>query len=753
MPFEIDVEITSTEVFETTVEIDNKTINEVNVNLVSTGPKGDQGLQGQRGEQGLQGPQGPKGDKGEKGEQGPQGEKGERGEQGLKGDTGATGATGPRGLQGEKGEKGDKGETGSQGPIGLTGATGPQGPKGETGATGEKGDTGATGPRGEKGEKGDTGNGIANTQLISTVGLDKTYRITYTDGSTFDYVVSDGANGQGGEIDTSNLVTKQEFTSGLNTKQDKGDYALKSDIPDVSDFATKEELDEKADVQSPSIYSANLSTPSLRGDSGSNDYHYPRRINVKSNYIDIVAYGNAQQYGTELRVEGKPVALKSDVVTYTAGENITIENGVISATGGADIDTSNLATKTDMANKQDKFSTALPLELGSLKTSTDNISYDNNGRAYLNDKAFLASIPELLPSIVGEGRNEESSFEDLTATGENAQLRFRKLKGFNGIYPKLNLEGYNAIIRNFNVGDIVIGDRVNNKIQMCFGKIENDCTFTPKLVCRAEGGSGDFYKKAKIMYLYEPSYTMLNTSSGAWDGNYYVEYGESGSFKTISYKQQSNLGGIENLYGVKFIEKDGAYSLAWVTELGEVVELSDSATFDELDFNCVIFNGYTFELPKADVGIYGFDPNKYFVAKNTIDNVIVRMLDGTGQDSLNLKYSDDFKLNENNEISLNKPYLVEVSDKSILPSWYRVWSDGWCEQGSCLETTSTGTVTINLLKDFVNTNYGIQLTESHTATIMDARTVNKTNKTTSSFQIFRGTTAIPIYWEAKGYIR
>ena len=100
-----------------------------------------------------------------------------------------------------------------------------------------------------------------------------------------------------------------------------------------------------------------------------------------------------------------------------------------------------------------------------------------------------------------------------------------------------------------------------------------------------------------------------------------------------------------------------------------------------------------------------------------------------------------------------KPYVVEVSDKSLLPSWYRVWSDGWCEQGSYLETSATGKVTINLLKDFVNTNYGIQLTESHTATITDARTVNNADKTTSSFQIFRGTTAIPIYWEAKGYIR
>ena len=67
------------------------------------------------------------------------------------------------------------------------------------------------------------------------------------------------------KVDTSNLATKQE----LNQKQDKGDYALKSEIPtqlsslnndvgyitladipdvDASDFATKEELNNKQDI-------------------------------------------------------------------------------------------------------------------------------------------------------------------------------------------------------------------------------------------------------------------------------------------------------------------------------------------------------------------------------------------------------------------------------------------------------------------------------------------------------------------------
>ena len=57
---------------------------------------------------------------------------------------------------------------------------------------------GQQGTKGDPGTKGDTGNGIESITLISTVGLDKTYRISYTNGDHFDYVVKDGAKGDTG---------------------------------------------------------------------------------------------------------------------------------------------------------------------------------------------------------------------------------------------------------------------------------------------------------------------------------------------------------------------------------------------------------------------------------------------------------------------------------------------------------------------------------------------------------------------------
>lgn len=56
---------------------------------------------------------------------------------------------------------------------------------------------------------GVTGNGIASIALISTVWLVKTYRITYTNASTFDYTVTDWANGTNGTNGTN-------WTNGTN---------------------------------------------------------------------------------------------------------------------------------------------------------------------------------------------------------------------------------------------------------------------------------------------------------------------------------------------------------------------------------------------------------------------------------------------------------------------------------------------------------------------------------------------------------
>lgn len=68
----------------------------------------------------------------------------------------------------------------------------------------------------------------------------------------------------------------------------------------------------------------------------------------------------------------------------------------------------------------------------------------------------------------------------------------------------------------------------------------------------------------------------------------------------------------------------------------------------------------------------------------------------------------------NNKIDIdgrNAEFPV-ITDKYVNgTSWYRVWSDGWCEQGGINEITGSGTiVTIELIKPYRDTNYFITRT-------------------------------------------
>lgn len=58
------------------------------------------------------------------------------------------------------------------------------------------------------GPTGATGNGIASIALLSTVGLVKTYRITYTNSAFFDFAVTDGTNGTNGTNYTANNLQR-----------------------------------------------------------------------------------------------------------------------------------------------------------------------------------------------------------------------------------------------------------------------------------------------------------------------------------------------------------------------------------------------------------------------------------------------------------------------------------------------------------------------------------------------------------------
>ena len=181
------------------------------------------GAQGAQGEQGIQGIQGEKGEDGhspvitiQNGNWYIDGVDTTKPAQGLKGETGNgissiektgteglvdtytitytdgttttfTVTNGAQGIQGIQGEKGDKGEDGEDGhtPV-ITVQNGNWYVDGVD-----------TGVRAE-GLKGETGNGISDIRLTKTEGLVDTYTITFTNGTTTTFTVTNGADGNDG---------------------------------------------------------------------------------------------------------------------------------------------------------------------------------------------------------------------------------------------------------------------------------------------------------------------------------------------------------------------------------------------------------------------------------------------------------------------------------------------------------------------------------------------------------------------------
>ncbi len=94
-----------------------------------------------------------------------------------------------------------------------------------------------------------------------------------------------------------------------------------------------------------------------------------------------------------------------------------------------------------------------------------------------------------------------------------------------------------------------------------------------------------------------------------------------------------------------------------------------------------------------------------------------------------------------------KPHIVETYANGT--SWYRVYSDGWCEQGGFEGTGNNASVT--LLKKYINTNYSVAFGvkdadggSSYTPTIL--------TQTTTGFTFYLSNVYDGAFWHACGYI-
>jgi len=158
------------------------------------------------------------------GKDGVDGEDGEDGADGAPGKDGADGADGLTPYIGENGNWwiGDKdtgikaeGKDGIDGEDGADGAPGKDGADGEDGKDGADGEDGKDGADGAPGKDGEDGNGIASIEKTSSNGLVDTYTITFTDGSTTTFTVTNGDQGDKGDQGDAGVgIDKIEIVNG-----------------------------------------------------------------------------------------------------------------------------------------------------------------------------------------------------------------------------------------------------------------------------------------------------------------------------------------------------------------------------------------------------------------------------------------------------------------------------------------------------------------------------------------------------------
>ena len=128
---------------------------------------------------------------------------------------------------------------------GATGEIGPQGPQGPQGIQGEQGIKGDVGPQGLKGDTGSAG-ADAKINGVNTLTIEAGTNITLEQEGNVLTINSTGGGG-GGTSDYTDLTNKPSINnvtlSGNKSLNDlgiqpKGNYALESEIPDVSNFIT-----------------------------------------------------------------------------------------------------------------------------------------------------------------------------------------------------------------------------------------------------------------------------------------------------------------------------------------------------------------------------------------------------------------------------------------------------------------------------------------------------------------------------------
>lgn len=210
------------------------------------------------------------------------------------------------------------------------------------------GSDGAKGDKGDKGDTGNTGNGISSITKTGTSGLVDTYTITFTNGSTTTFTVTNGSNA------TVDIVTSWNSTT--------------SDSKVPSEKLSKDSLDGKLDNAISSTAVSVASSDNILITDYSDSNKVKRVANVLASHVkdssahsNIGSSANATQSTINSSIDtalgGKQPSLVSGTNIKTVNNESLLGSGNINIQGGSTVDivTSWSATLSDTKVPSEKL--------------------------------------------------------------------------------------------------------------------------------------------------------------------------------------------------------------------------------------------------------------------------------------------------------------------------------------------------------------------------------------------------------------
>lgn len=196
----------------------------------------------------------------------------------------------------------------------------------------------------------------------------------------------------------------------------------------------------------------------------------------------------------------------------------------------------------------------------------------------------------------------------------------------------------------------------------------------------------------------------------------------------------------ENAHKALFNKKANTSDLSTVAMSGNYNDLSNRPVIPTVSEIC----NATITITQGGINKGTFTANASSDVTIDIDDISDELSGKADVDLSNVNLTSTFAT------SLNTAGISTVVETySSGTSWYRVYSDGWCEQGGEVVYNSGTGGTVTLLKAYKDTAY---IVTTGMQTVATGHSVSVNSLTQSSFGWLKSHTGVGLFWQTAGYI-